>query len=150
LVFRKDVMPKRLQGMVVKFWRPDPAEARAWLHAVVDEALPRVTELAERLRVEDEQSVRAAAVDRALARAVPQEVQVVRALRSHERWFQQAARALLGIPGAWSVGRAPRDIAAPRREAPAALVDLPPLEAPPPARELVGDAPGFARRSRAS
>jgi hypothetical protein len=145
LILRKEYIPKRLQDMDIKVWRPDPEEARARLHAIVDEALPRVRELAEKLRVEDEEPARAAAVDRALARVDPEEIQLTKALRSHEHSYEQTMRALMKLRGAEGGERGGSGA---RREAPAELVALPPLETPPPARELVGYSPRFVRRSR--
>jgi hypothetical protein len=150
IILRKEVMPKRLQDMDIKVWRPDPEEARARLHAIVDEELPKDRELAERLRVEDEEPARAAAVDRALARVDPEEIQLVRALRSHEKSYEQATRALVKLRGAGGVARGANKDAESRREAPAELVALPPLETPPPARELVGYSPRFVRGGRAA
>jgi hypothetical protein len=107
LILRKDIMPKRLQDMDIKVWRPDPEAARARLHAIVDDALPRVRALTETLRVEDEEPARAAAVDRALARVDPEDIQLVKALRSHERSYEQATRALMRMRAAGGVEHGP-------------------------------------------
>jgi hypothetical protein len=94
LILRTDVMPPRLQDMGVAVWRPDPEEARARLHAIVAETLPALRRHEAALRTRYEEPARAEAVDRALSRISKDEIQLLRALRSHEQSLARAHKAL--------------------------------------------------------
>jgi hypothetical protein len=139
-----DVVPKSIQDRDQPLWQPDPEASRARLRALVNRELPALRALEAELRTQYEEPALAAAEDMALARSTRDETALLRALRSHESAFRQAAAALEKL-------RRPPAGAAPVLDA--ALATPPacagPLDpAPRPGRRRVPITPPFARPCR--
>jgi hypothetical protein len=117
-----DIVPKSIQDRDQPLWQPDPAASRARLRALVDRELPALRALEAELRTVYEEPALAAAEDMALARLTREETVLLRALRSHEAAFRQAAGVLEKL-------QRPAASATPAPEA--ALVTPPPCADPP-------------------
>jgi hypothetical protein len=89
-----DIVPKSIQDRDQPLWQPDPAASRARLRALVERELPALRIHEAELRTVYEEPALAAAEDLALARLTRDETVLLRALRSHEAAFRQAATAL--------------------------------------------------------
>jgi hypothetical protein len=97
LILDRRIMPKALQDRDVQVWRPDPAESRAALAAIVARELPALRAHEEFLRVRYEEPARAEVKEQALARlaACKEEQALLRAQRGHERTYERACGAFL-------------------------------------------------------
>jgi hypothetical protein len=97
LLRRPDVMPKSIQDRKPDHWPPTPEHSRAQLRALVERELPPLVALAERLRVEQEEPLRAGVRLRAqtLTSAGGDGLRLLREIALHERAFQRAHDALL-------------------------------------------------------
>src|SRR5262249_33889694 len=85
LILRPRHVPLRLRDNGAVLWPRDPEACRARLRGHAAEKLAELRSLEARLRVEQENPERAAAVELALAKADKDDQALVREIRSHER-----------------------------------------------------------------
>jgi hypothetical protein len=95
IILDEKVMPLSIQQRGLAVWRPDPAESRAYLEAIVARELPAIEALEAELRVAYEEPARAAARELDEIATRKQEAPLLRELRSHERAVQLAHQALM-------------------------------------------------------
>jgi hypothetical protein len=94
LVRAPNTIPKSLHDRNVVVWPVDPAEARARLHALVQQKLAELRPAEQWLRENIEEPEKATLHERALARVTPEDQRLLQALRSHQRDYERATAAL--------------------------------------------------------
>jgi hypothetical protein len=94
LILREDIIPRRLVQLGTPLWPREKGASRAALRAVVSAELDILVPMEERIQREVEAPAHAEAARMALARAVKEQLPLVRAVRNAEQSYAEACAAI--------------------------------------------------------